>query len=146
MLVKVLLVHLFKAYEYHCHYPLALLLVCFNATRYRWFTCEKESYAVLTASNRIYCNLATFQSFGLYTNHNNRIFLFYSLLVAPDMSTVFSPTPFDRLWASVCMATHTTISRSMKTSGLIYCPSRQRFVQQYAESYAFLSFFVFHRL
>ena len=68
------------------HEPLAFLSGRFNNTQLRWYILEKESFATLASLQKIHWMCATSQGFDLFTDHNNLIFLFNQLSVAPDLS------------------------------------------------------------
>ena len=68
------------------HEPLAFLSGHFNSTELGWSTYEKEAYAIMASTKRMHWILASADGFDLYTDHNNLVFTFDPLAVAPDLS------------------------------------------------------------
>ena len=65
---------------------LAILSGRFNSTQLVCFILEKEAFVVLATLEYMHWVAATPSGLGLFTDHNNLIFLFDPLSVVPDMS------------------------------------------------------------
>lgn len=58
----------------------------FRDTELRWYTIEKESYAIMETVERMHWLLATDRGFDLFTDHNNLVFLFDPTTAIADIS------------------------------------------------------------
>ena len=68
------------------HEPLAFLSGHFTDTQLRWSTLEKEAFSIMATIERMHWIASIPTGFDLYTDHNNLVFLFDPLSLAPDLS------------------------------------------------------------
>ena len=59
------------------HQPLAFLSGHFNRTKLGWSSVEKEAYGIMSCRKRMHWLPGTQDGFDLYTDHNNRFFIFH---------------------------------------------------------------------
>lgn len=86
--MKVRFKDLSKGHSDKSHEPLEFLLGQFTGSQIGWATLEKEkeAFAVMVTTDRMYWLLPTPDGFDLYTDSHNLLFLFDSLAVVPDIS------------------------------------------------------------
>lgn len=76
---------LYLPHAEQAHDPLVFHSDRFSAAHLGWSTFEKESYAVLTSVEGSHWLAAFPAGFGLFTDHNNLIFIFDPAAVTPDI-------------------------------------------------------------
>ena len=85
MITQVPFTDLAKPHVDQRHEPLGFLSDQFTGSQLGWSTLEKEAFAVMETTNRMHWILATPDGFDFYTDHQNMIFLFDPLAIAPDL-------------------------------------------------------------
>lgn len=68
------------------HSPLVFLYAILYDTQLQWSTFEKEAFAVVANLKSLHLMVAATYGFGLYTDHNNLIFIFDPHSIFDDLS------------------------------------------------------------
>lgn len=93
VVTQVLLADLNKAHGDQTHQPLTFLSGHFSGSQLGWSILDKEAFAIMVTTECLHWLLAKPSGFDLYTDHNNLIFLFDPLAVAPDLSQISKKSP-----------------------------------------------------
>lgn len=77
---------LHKPHSLKRHEPLSFLSGHFTDTQMRWSTFEKEAFGIMSTLDKMHWLASSADSFELYTDHNNLIFLFDPTAYVPDLT------------------------------------------------------------